>query len=50
MLDNQSGFTIRPSGTEPKVKIYFSVVGESFSKAREELEEFQREVLALIEI
>ncbi len=27
VLEDESWFTIRPSGTEPKVKLYFSVVG-----------------------
>ena len=28
-LEDGSWFCIRPSGTEPKLKIYFSVVGDS---------------------
>ncbi|MCK4257394.1 MAG: phospho-sugar mutase [Halanaerobiales bacterium] len=50
ILDDQSGFTIRPSGTEPKIKIYFSFVGKNSCMAKEGLEELQREVLKLIEI
>jgi len=29
MLEDKSWFCIRPSGTEPKLKIYYSVIGES---------------------
>lgn len=36
-LEDDSWFAIRPSGTEPKMKIYFSVCGKSEEDARERL-------------
>ena len=36
-LEDGAWFCIRPSGTEPKLKIYFSVVGESMAEAEEKL-------------
>jgi phosphoglucomutase len=29
ILEDSSWFCVRPSGTEPKLKIYFSVIGEN---------------------
>lgn len=36
-LDNGGFFILRPSGTEPKIKIYYSVVGASRQDAEEKL-------------
>lgn len=36
-LEDDSWFCIRPSGTEPKLKIYFSVVDETGEKAEEKI-------------
>lgn len=47
-LEDKSTFTIRPSGTEPKVKIYFSVVGKDFTSAEALLSELKKEALNLI--
>ncbi|MBB6216383.1 phosphoglucomutase [Anaerosolibacter carboniphilus] len=47
-LEDGSWFCIRPSGTEPKVKIYFSVVGNSLDGAIQKLDELKREVMGLI--
>jgi phosphoglucomutase len=44
-LEDGSWFCIRPSGTEPKVKIYFSVVGNSLENAKEKLESLRTEVM-----
>ena len=34
-LEDESWFAIRPSGTEPKVKLYFSVIGDTQQEAEE---------------
>lgn len=48
-LEDETKLTIRPSGTEPKIKIYFEVVGdktvplkESLEKAEKKLEQLMR--------
>ena len=38
MLDDGSWVAVRPSGTEPKCKFYFSVVAEKREAAKEKLE------------
>ncbi|AZR73913.1 phosphoglucomutase [Anoxybacter fermentans] len=47
-FEDKSSFTIRPSGTEPKIKIYFSIIGKSMSHAKELLKELKEEVLEYI--
>ena len=37
-LENNSWCCVRPSGTEPKIKLYFGVKGTSAENATEELE------------
>lgn len=37
ITDKSSVISIRPSGTEPKIKIYFSVIGKSHKDAEEKL-------------
>ena len=39
---------IRPSGTEPKLKIYISVVGETLKAAREKEGDIMRELEKII--
>ena len=40
-----SWFTLRPSGTEPKIKFYFSVVGESSEDSQVRLASMRNDVL-----
>jgi len=47
--ENGSWFCLRPSGTEPKIKFYFAVRGESFEHSDKLLNELQTSVMALIE-
>lgn len=44
-LEDGSWFAARPSGTEPKIKIYFSVVGQTKSDCLEKLAATEEEVL-----
>jgi len=46
---NGSWFAIRPSGTEPKLKIYFSTVGESREEAKQLMDKLRTGVLELID-
>jgi len=48
-LEDGSWFCIRPSGTEPKLKIYFNVVGESKDEADQKLSNLKDSVLAIID-
>lgn len=48
-LEDGSWFCVRPSGTEPKLKIYFSVVGRSLAEGEEKLARLKAEVKAKVE-
>ena len=48
-LEDGSWFCLRPSGTEPKIKFYFSMKGATETEANAKLEEVQELVLARIE-
>jgi len=49
VLEDESWFVVRPSGTEPKMKVYLSVVGKSNDAAAEKMNEFKQNVMSLIE-
>jgi len=44
IMEDKSWFCIRPSGTEPKLKIYFSVIGKSMQDADERMECLRKQV------
>ncbi len=44
-LDNGSWFVVRPSGTEPKMKAYIAVEGNSLKNTEEILNDFKSEVV-----
>jgi phosphoglucomutase len=46
-LEDDSLVTVRPSGTEPKIKFYFSVVGASEGEANQKLDELKDSVMEL---
>ena len=43
-------FVLRPSGTEPKLKVYYGVKGESSADADKKLSELSKEVLAIVDL
>ena len=49
LLEDDSLVTVRPSGTEPKVKFYFSVTAESNQAADEKLVKLKEAVMELID-
>ncbi|MBE6007633.1 MAG: phospho-sugar mutase [Lachnospiraceae bacterium] len=48
ILEDESWVCVRPSGTEPKIKIYIGVKGTSAEDAEEKLESLKKNVMAMI--
>ena len=48
-LDDGSWYAIRPSGTEPKIKIYIYTVADTKEKAADKIELIEKVVLHRIE-
>ncbi|MCM3550065.1 phospho-sugar mutase [Alkalihalobacillus clausii] len=48
-LEDGSWFCVRPSGTEPKVKFYFGVVGSSNEESEQKLNQLQQAVMSYME-
>ncbi|UOF91453.1 phospho-sugar mutase [Fodinisporobacter ferrooxydans] len=48
-LQGDSWFCIRPSGTEPKLKVYFGTMQDSFGKATETLQTIQHAAMQMID-
>lgn len=46
--ENDFWFCVRPSGTEPKIKIYYGVSGSSYENSRNALENLRKDVLSII--
>lgn len=44
-LENRAWCCVRPSGTEPKIKFYFGVKGDSLEQAQKKLEALKKDVL-----
>jgi len=49
ILADGSWFCLRPSGTEPKIKVYFAVRGESLEDAESRIERLAAEVMARVD-
>lgn len=49
ILEDGSWFCMRPSGTEPKIKFYFSVIGDSMEKAKSVSHALMEEVMKQVE-
>ena len=48
-LENDAWLAVRPSGTEPKIKFYYGVIGKDFDDAQKKSEEFGEAVNKMIE-
>ena len=45
VLEDGSWFCVRPSGTEPKMKFYFGVKGQTLTEAKQQLEQLETAVM-----
>ncbi|WP_123054320.1 phospho-sugar mutase [Clostridium sp. JN-1] len=48
ILEDKSWFVVRPSGTEPKIKIYMSVVGSNYEDSELKMKSFEDKVMDII--
>ena len=48
IFDDGSWMAVRPSGTEPKIKVYYSIVDPDKSKAKARLEEIRQTISSII--
>lgn len=50
VADNKDKVIIRPSGTEPKIKIYAMVQGKDEAAAKEQTEKYKKDIMAVLGI
>jgi len=48
-FDDESWYAVRPSGTEPKIKIYMYSKGETLKAAKEKLEEMEKVIIGKLQ-
>jgi phosphoglucomutase len=48
VLEDGSWFVIRPSGTEPKMKIYLSCIGSSLQNVEDKMEVFKKKIMDIV--
>ena len=48
-FEDGSWYAVRPSGTEPKIKFYFSIKGETLEESQERLKKIKEEFLFKLE-
>ena len=49
-LNDNMWFVLRPSGTEPKLKVYYGVVGKTEKEANEKLDTLKNEVMSIVNL